>query len=248
MTSFVRTSFAFLLLAITAACGGGDDAVTVVDAAPDAAIDAPTDAPPLVCNPPTMNCGGQCVNTTNDPMFCGNCTTVCNGGRICSTSQCMCPNVTVPTSVSGGGGTFAGVFQGVLFGSSTFSGDALVAVADPMNTMLNQDYVLSEATLGQLPTVGFAVNLMIANPPTADATFAATEGTLRITSLCEGSGGFPPNGRISGTLTNVKFSAVDGLLSGNPVITPGGCTLPPTGTIPSITFTFGDPNCTPAAQ
>jgi hypothetical protein len=258
MTSFVRTSFASLsttcafaaLLALggPAACGGGDDAVTVVDASVDAAIDAPIDAAPLVCNPPTMNCGGSCVNTTNDEMFCGNCQTACSGGRICTTSQCMCPNVTVPTSVSAGLPSLAVSAQGVLFGSSAFSGNALVAVVDPVNTTLNQAYTLSEASLGTLPLAGFAINLDIQNM-TADATFAATEGTLTITDICPGTGAtFPPDGRLVGTLTNVKFSAVDGLLSGNPVITPGGCTLPPTGTIPSITFTFGETSCTNSAQ
>ena len=58
----------------------------------------------------------------------------------------------------------------------------------------------------------------------------------------------PPDGGIMGTLTNVKFSAVDGLFDGNPVITPGGCTIPATGTIASVTFSLGDVSCGSAAQ
>jgi hypothetical protein len=254
MTRFVRISFASLSIVLSfalglAACGGGDDgAVTIVDAATDAAIDAPTDAPPLVCNAPTMNCGGTCVNTTNSEMACGNCTTMCMGGRLCQSSTCTCPTVNVPTTVSAGLPSIAGVFQGVMFGASSFSGDALIAVADPVATNLNQPYTLTAAALGDLPTIGYAINLDLMGM-TADATFAATEGTLTITDLCQGTAGaFPPNGRLAGTLTNVKFSAVDGLLSGTPVITPGGCTIPPTGTIASITFTFGETSCTSTAQ
>jgi hypothetical protein len=254
MTSFVRTSFAslstscafvaLLTLGAIAACGGGDDAVTVVDAAVDAAIDAPIDAPPLVCNPPTMNCGGMCVNTTNDEMYCGNCQTACTGGRTCQTSQCMCPPVTLMSTYSGGLG---GTFQGFLLGSSAFSGDALIIVADPVNTVVDMDYTMSEANLGTLPSAGFGVNVDLINQ-TADASFAATEGTLRITKMCPGTPNqIPPDGGIMGTLTNVKFSAVDGLFQGNPTVTPGGCTLPSTGTI-SIAFSLGDVSCSAAAQ
>ena len=255
MTSFVRTSFASLsticaLAAMLAlgACGGDDGGVTVVDAAADAAIDAPIDAAPLVCNAPTMNCGGTCVNTNTSEMYCGNCQTMCMGGRTCQTGQCMCEVVTPATTIAGGLPTLAIAAQGVLFGSSNFSGNAMVVVADPVNTVVNQAYTLSEATLGMLPTAGYAINLNL-QTMTADATFAATEGTLTITDMCPGTGAtLPPDGRLVGTLTNVKFSAVDGLFSGTPVITPGGCTIPATGTIPSITFTFGDSGCTPAAQ
>ncbi|HUQ01163.1 MAG TPA: hypothetical protein VM261_01650 [Kofleriaceae bacterium] len=256
MTSFVRTSFASLstscalvaLLALSGACGGDDGGVTVVDAAVDAVIDAVPDAPPLVCNAPSMNCGGMCVNTTNTEMYCGDCNTACTGGRLCQSSACACPTATPPTTVSAGLPSIAVSAQGVLFGASSISGNALVAVVDPANTTLNQAYTMSEAALGDLPLAGFAINLDIQNM-TAEATFAATEGTLTITDICPGTGAtFPPDGRLVGTLTNVKFSAVDGLLSGNPVITPGGCTIPATGTIPSITFTFGETSCTPAAQ
>ena len=53
-----------------------------------------------------------------------------------------------------------------------------------------------------------------------------------------GGGGFP-NGGVMGTLTNVKFSAVDGLLSGNPTLVPNGCTIPATGTIALIALIAG---------
>jgi hypothetical protein len=256
MTSFVRTSFASLsttcafvallgLAAFAGACGGDDDPVVVPDAAVDAAIDAPIDAPPLVCNAPTMNCGGMCVNTNTNSMYCGNCTTMCSGGRTCNTGTCACPNVTIMPSFAGGIG---GTFQGILLGASDISGNALIVVADPVNTVENMDYTMSEANLGMFPTAGFGVGVDLL-AQTADASFAATEGTLRITKMCPGTpNAFPPDGGIMGTLTNVKFSAVDGLFDGNPMITPGGCTLPPTGTIASISFSLGDVSCTPAAQ
>lgn len=261
MTSFVRTSFASLsttcalvallgLLALAGACGGDDGGVTVVDAAVDAAIDAPTDAPPLVCNAPTMNCGGTCVNTTNNEMACGSCTNMCTAGELCTSSNCACPTMTLATNFTGGIGVS---LQGSQLNTNTLSGDALVIGIDPAMTNLNSPYTMT-TTLGGLPQVGYAINLQvnIANPAdtTVDATYAATEGTLTFTTVCEddsGGQGFP-NGGVAGTLTNVKFSAVDGLLSGTPTIVPGGCTIPATGTIASISFSIGDTNCPPAAK
>ncbi len=254
MTRFVRISFASLSIVLSfalglAACGGGDDAVTIVDAATDAAIDAPTDAPPLVCNAPTMNCGGTCVNTTNSEMACGNCTTMCTAGQICTASACACPTMSIPTNISGGIGIN---LMGAQLNTNTLSGDALVIGIDFAQTAINTNYPMSGTTLGDLPTVGYAINLQLSQQSqTVDASFAATEGTLRFTTICaDTSGGLPniPNGGVAGTITNVKFSAVDGLLSGNPTLVPNGCTIPATGTIASISFSIGDTVCSPTAQ
>lgn len=259
MTSYVRTSFASLsttcafaaLLALGACGGGDDDAVTVVDATVDAEIDAPIDAPPLVCNAPTMNCNGQCVNTTNDEQFCGNCTTQCPAGQICTTSSCACPT-DVPTSFTGGIGI--ALQANTQLNTNTLDGNALLVGIDPTMAMTGQGYTLSAATLGMLPSVGYGVGFSV-NTGTGsfnvDAAFAATEGTLTFTTVCpDTSGGLPniPNGGVVGTLTNVKFQAVDGLLSGTPTIVEGGCTLPATGTYASISFTLGNGSCSSQAQ
>lgn len=259
MTSFVRTSFAslsttcaFAALLALGACGGDDDGgVTIVDAAPDAEIDAPIDAPPLVCNAPTMNCGGQCVNTTNNEQFCGNCNTQCPAGQICTTSSCACPTMDVPTTITGGIGI--GLMANLQLNTNTLSGDALLAGIDPTMTMENMEYTFSDQTLGTFPAVGWGVNFQvdIQNQSfNVDASFAAIEGTVTFTKVCpdtSGGGGIP-NGGVMGTLTNVKFAAVDGLLSGTPTIVPDGCTLPATGTYASISFSLGNVNCSAAAQ
>ncbi len=238
MTRSVRTSLVSSFSSAILVCSLG--VVVVVDAALDAATDAPTDAPPLVCNAPTMNCNGACVNTTNSEEFCGNCTTACTGGRVCTTSACACPTITIPATLSGGIGA---ELQGFLLGSSEISGDALIIALDPTMTTLAQGYPMTEANLGTLPTAGFGVGVDLL-AMTADASFAATAGTLTITKICRATpNAFPPDGGVMGTLTNARFSAVDGLLQGNPVIVPGGCTIPATGTIASISFSLGNVGC-----
>ena len=261
MTSYVRTSFASLsttsafaaLLALGACGGGDDDAVTVVDATVDAEIDAPIDAPPLVCNAPTMNCNGQCVNTTNDEQFCGNCTTQCPAGQICTTSSCACPTMNVPTTINApvtAGGFGIGIQANLQLNTSTTSGDALLIGIDPTMTTENMGYTLSDTTLGTLPTVGYGINLQVMGTMniTIDATFAAVEGTVTFTKVCPDMGGGIPSGGVMGTITNAKFAAVDGLLSGTPTIVPNGCTLPATGTYESISFTIGNTSCSSAVQ
>ncbi|KAB2906969.1 MAG: hypothetical protein F9K40_05580 [Kofleriaceae bacterium] len=263
MTSFVRTSFAslsttcaFAALLALGACGGDDDGVTIVDAAPDAEIDAPIDAPPLVCNAPTMNCGGQCVNTTNDEQFCGNCNTQCPAGQICTTSSCACPTMDVPTTItapSNSGGFGIELQETLQLNTSTISGDALLIGIDPTMTTEGMEYTFSEQTLGTVPAVGWGINFQvdIQNQSfNVDASFAAIEGTVTFTKVCpdmSGGSGFP-NGGVMGTLSNVKFAAVDGLLTGTPTIVEGGCTLPATGTYETISFTIGNVTCSAAAQ
>ena len=111
---------------------------------------------------------------------------------------------------------------------------ALLVGIDPTGTTLNSPYTLTGAGFGTPPGVGWGINFQvdIQNQSfNVDAAYAATEGTVTFTTVCpdtSGGGGIP-NGGVAGTLTNVKFSAVDGLLTGNPTIVPGGCTLPATG-------------------
>lgn len=254
MTSFVRTSFASLSttcafaallgLAFLGACGGGDDAVTIVDAAVDAEIDAPIDAPPLVCNSPRMNCGGECVDTSNNVMACGSCTNICPAGQVCTTANCACPTTDVATSFTGGLGIALGATQQL--NTNTLSGNAMLIGIDPTMTDLDSPYTFTEAGLGTFPAVGYGINFQVdinTMSFNVDAAYAATEGTVTFTKVCPDGGGQIPSGGVMGTLTDVKFSAVDGLLTGNPTIVPGGCTLPATGTYSSITFSIGNTSC-----
>jgi len=252
MSVSTRTSiFVSISVGVLAAAGcggGGDDTVTVVDAALDAAIDAiPIDAPPA-CNAPRMTCGGACVDVVSNEEFCGNCQTSCTGGQLCTASQCACPaaGAGVPASLSGGLGLNIG---GLELAASGFTGNVGIVLSDDQ-TMENMPYTMTEAGLGTFPTVAWALNADFQNM-TADAAFVATAGTLTITKLCldDPQTQLPAaEGGVMATLTDAKFSAVDGLLSGNPVLTPGGCTLPATGTYPTITINLGNTSCSAAAQ
>ncbi|MBT8494264.1 MAG: hypothetical protein KJO07_14510, partial [Deltaproteobacteria bacterium] len=46
-----------------------------------------------VCAAPTEDCGGECVNTDNDPGHCGGCDIACDAGQVCGGGQCLddCP-------------------------------------------------------------------------------------------------------------------------------------------------------------
>lgn len=41
------------------------------------------------CQPPSVQCGSQCVNVTSDPSNCGACGNVCGEGETCSASACV---------------------------------------------------------------------------------------------------------------------------------------------------------------
>ncbi len=44
-----------------------------------------------VCSAGLDRCGGACVNTDNDPAFCGDCETSCPSGHLCETGSCVDP-------------------------------------------------------------------------------------------------------------------------------------------------------------
>jgi hypothetical protein len=74
--------------------GAIHDATTVRDAGAattDATTEASADA--LPCTPPLQDCGGMCVDTSDDPNNCGTCGAVCSGGLQCVKGLCAhsCP-------------------------------------------------------------------------------------------------------------------------------------------------------------
>ncbi len=237
-----------LLTSIAAmACGGGgDDTVTVVDAAIDApidaAIDAAIDAPPA-CNAPSMTCGGQCIDVTTSEEFCGDCTTACSGGQICEGGDCACAaDISIPAMpsffmpmVQAQGGLTIGI--GPMLGNTI---DILVVGKAGADVAVNTPHTLSGASLGTPPFAAFGYDVNISTQ-TASAAYYATEGTLTFTKICLADSMTGQQAGFSGTLTNVAFSAVDSLM--NPVLVPGGCRFPLTGTIPSVSFSFGNVAC-----
>lgn len=54
-----------------------------------------TPIPDTICYTPGLaDCGGDCVDTANNPDFCGNCDTGCNPGSFCSAGVCKAPTGT----------------------------------------------------------------------------------------------------------------------------------------------------------
>ena len=233
MAISVRASFTISasLLAL-AACGGGDDdgAVTpVVDAGLDAVIDA---APPS-CGAGQMLCTGECFDVATDEEHCGNCTTACSGGKACISSNCACPanfiqNVSAGQLFAQSGFT-AGI--GFLPGGGVTN---LLVIAVQDDTAVATDYTLDGSFNGPLVVAGYDVDLQ---GFTASTAYAATTGTLRFAKICKMSSGEVVG--MQATLTNVRFSAVEGIMDPTPI--PDGCSQPTTGmNFPSITFSVGD--------
>ncbi|MFP2960319.1 EGF domain-containing protein [Myxococcus sp. 1LA] len=52
------------------------------------------------CQPPTVQCGSQCVNLSSDPSNCGACGNVCDVGQTCSQSACVQDEITLQIATS----------------------------------------------------------------------------------------------------------------------------------------------------
>jgi hypothetical protein len=81
---------------------GSRDDVASIDAAvsdatdgsaPEASVDAVSDAPPPPCPLYQSRCAGVCIPTSVDPMNCGGCGVRCAPGRLCAAGGCVeaCP-------------------------------------------------------------------------------------------------------------------------------------------------------------
>jgi hypothetical protein len=132
----------YLLLLAAVSIGCGDDANTARDAAVGT-DDAPADGSEMpTCGsagPAEMECGGVCVDTSSDPMHCGNCTTACSGTTsACGAGTCIAPTTSwvkqfgggdfgygvAAVAVDGAGNTYAtGYFQTM----ANLGGDTLMS-------------------------------------------------------------------------------------------------------------------------
>lgn len=240
-----RLAAPFLVATLCAACSGGDNPITVVDAAADAPVDAAVsvDAPVATCTAPNMMCGAECVDTSTDERFCGNCTTACMGGQVCTQSRCGCATgIQIPAmpsfllnQVQVQGGLRVGI------GAYADAEIDVLLVGVDVDTMVGMPYTLSGTDLGTPPFAGFGYDVDIATQMPS-AAYYATAGTLTFTKICPAvTGG--SNGGFTGTLAGAQFTAVSSLQ--NPTIDPTGCMIPGPGepALPTISFSIGDTSC-----
>lgn len=212
-------------LALAAACSG-DDGATPIDAAVDAAVDAPSiDA--RVCT--MLTCNGADVDSCLDEQHCGDCTTTCEAGFACQAGACECPPPFVPSSP---GFVQSQVRTDILPGATLGIGGMLGSTIDalivgyPTDTVQTaHPYDLSTGTPGQPPFVGAGYDVDL-DTFTPSASFYATAGTLTFTRVC--AGGF------EGTLANAHFVAVEGIM--NPTLVDNACAFD----VPMVTFAYGE--------
>ncbi len=244
----------FALLAATAACSSKSSS-----SPPDAPMIMTADAPPpvdampdaLVCQAPTMNCSGTCINTTTDEQNCGSCGNACKGGEFCDPSKnsgtCSCP---MPANILGTDipKNAGDQHQSMSLGQATLHiAAAPVTVGAQTNALVflsvglpdvNKDYTLKSGISFSQPNVLAAYNGSLGGGmPMADAYYDATGGTLRFSSVACTAQGFA----YTGTLTNVTFQGAT--ISGmNIQVDPNGCMF----TVASLTFDIETTTaCTP---
>jgi hypothetical protein len=226
----------FVFASLVAACGGGDNN-------PDAQLVPTTDAPPPDASRPDAfvctltECGGECVDTSSDPDHCGGCDDACQSGAECVATDCVCPPSFLPENLNTG---LQDIFIDQLPGANIwirgFFGTALEGFGVGYGTTgveTGVAYTLNGATLPAPPFVLALHDIDIATME-AQSAYAAISGTITFTAACAG--------RIAGTLTNATFQAAT--INPAPQIDPDGCTF----TVPSITFTIGDPACTDCSE
>ncbi|HTJ46103.1 MAG TPA: hypothetical protein VL463_28555 [Kofleriaceae bacterium] len=229
----------FTIFVAAAACG------SISSSTPDAPVIQTTDAPPpidgmpdaLVCTAPDMQCvTGTCTNTNTDEQNCGTCGNVCKGGAYCKAQPdgCTCPGDFLPDPTNSSG--VLAIFQQISqvhfnIGIGGFAGtnglDALIVVvstASTGGTEVDKDYTLTDPTQGFPPPVpivsaGYGVD---PSSQSADASYVATAGTVRFSTLsCDANGS-----ELKGTITDATFQGVKGnLLGGQAQIDPNGCTF-----------------------
>ena len=206
-----------------------DAQVKLLDAAPDAGIDA------LVCAPLTA-CSGTCIDTTSDPDNCGQCGMQCTSGKVCAARACSCPPSFAPETITATAQDMVRTdLPGAFVAITPFSDGANLDIAavgySRTTTVINQAYTLSGTNPGTPPffALGYKLNLSTFTPA---ASFYATSGTWRFTKACDKG--------ASGTLTNATFQGVTSIQ--NPTIDPNGCTF----TVPTLAFSTGKPDMCPA--
>lgn len=215
-----------------AACGGGDDGVSlVIDAEPPIPDSAP---PPPDAEPcPDDECDGVCVDFDSDEAFCGDCSTSCEGGAVCMTGDCACPPAFVPATPTFLGTQLTDMIPMAVTGFGLYSGTggfhalgaAYPVMEDGTTPAVEVDmaYTLTGALEAPGMLAGYNVDLQ---NQTADAAYAVTAGTITFTEIC--AGGF------AGHANNVTFTGIMSFT--NPTPDPSGCTF----MVEVVNFAFGE--------
>lgn len=219
-----------------AACGGGDDGISlVIDAGPADAEPVPDAEPPPPCA--ADECDGVCVNFDVDETTCGDCDTQCVGGQACSSGVCACPPGFVPANPGFLFNQLTDQLPGAITGFGLYPNPGgggffnALGVAYPIDeaglptAVTGKDYILTGAL--EAPGIVAAYNVDIqASPPSADAVYAATEGTLTFDTLCDVG--------FTGTAADLVFQGINSLT--DPTISEGACTF----NVAALTFAYGD--------
>ncbi|MFT3840360.1 MAG: hypothetical protein QM723_25450 [Myxococcaceae bacterium] len=136
-------------------------------------------------NAGSTNCGGSCVDTTQDPMHCGGCATACEQGQVCRNGSCTfelvaaCYSSGAVVGMNAGGTRAANpTALGTAPQSLAALGDTLLS-ADGTDDRMYQANVHSLNAYTRSDTTGHAPNQVVADDPFAYVVNSAI-GTLQV--------------------------------------------------------------------
>jgi hypothetical protein len=226
-----------LVVLCAAACSYGDNLRVPPVAEPDATVGP--DAP--LCTAGQAFCDGACLDVSEDEANCGDCASPCKGGEVCKSSTCDCPdNVVPPFTLPLGLDQFIplGIFTLGLTPTISLGGINGLLFGFDTSIPLDTDIDLATVALGSTAFVGALVGLDLMNNFSIDASYLATAGTIRFTTLCDTE--------IEGTLTNATFNGINTSIidGGIPGIDPDGCVVQ----VSSLAFHLVTTPCTPPKQ
>jgi hypothetical protein len=164
---------------------------------------------------------------------CSDCASPCHGGEVSPT------HVRLPVGLRGCRSLEQfiplGIFTLAIAPTISLAGVNGMLFGFDTGLPLDTDIDLATVPLGSTPFVGALVGLDVMNNFSIDASYLATAGTIRFTTLCDTE--------IEGTLTNATFNGINTSIidGGIPGIDPEGCEIQ----VASLSFHLVTTACTP---